>query len=70
MRRAVPQSWGASNTTFNTDKVGDIKISFIEYSASERIRLKLDIVEYCPGLEGPMTSRGRIGLQGEDHTNR
>ncbi len=37
VRRAVPQSWGTSNGTFKTDKVGDIKISFVEYSASKKI---------------------------------
>jgi hypothetical protein len=33
-KRVVPQLWGTSNGTFVTDKVGDIKISFVEYSAS------------------------------------
>ena len=32
--KVVPQSWGTSNGTFNKDKVGDIEISFVEYSAS------------------------------------
>jgi hypothetical protein len=27
----VPQSWGTSNGTFITDKVGNIEISFVEY---------------------------------------
>jgi hypothetical protein len=42
----VPQSWGTSNGTFVTDTVGDIEISFVEYSASKKVRLQLDIVEY------------------------
>jgi hypothetical protein len=54
VRRVVPQSWGAFNGTFKTDKVGDIETSFVEYSASRRIWLKPDIVEYNPGLEAPM----------------
>ncbi len=30
VKRVVPQSWGTSNSTFVTDKVGDIEISFVE----------------------------------------
>ncbi len=29
LKRVVPQSWGTSNGTFVTDRVGDIKISFV-----------------------------------------
>ncbi len=54
VKRVVPQSWGTSNGTFNTDKVGDIEISFVEYSASKNVRLQLDIVEYSPGEQAPM----------------
>ncbi len=54
VRRADSQSWGTSNGTFKTDKVGDIKISFIECSASKQIHLKTEIVDYCPGSEAPM----------------
>jgi hypothetical protein len=54
VRRAVPQSWGTSNCTFKTDKVGDIEISFVDYSTSKKIRLKPDIVEYNPGNGAPM----------------
>ena len=36
VKRDIPQSWGTSNGTFNTDKVGDIDISFVEYSASKK----------------------------------
>jgi hypothetical protein len=35
VKRAVPQSWGTSNGTFQTKKVGTIGISFMEYSASK-----------------------------------
>jgi len=46
VKRAVPQSWNTSNGTFQTKKVGDIELSFLDYSASKRIRLTPDIVEY------------------------
>ncbi len=39
VKRIVPQSWGISNATFVTDKVGNIEISFVEYSASKKVRL-------------------------------
>jgi hypothetical protein len=39
---------------FVTDKVGDIEISFVEYSASKKVRLQLDIVEYSPREQVPM----------------
>ena len=35
MKRAVPQSWGTSNGTLQTKRVGVIDISFMEYSASK-----------------------------------
>ncbi len=54
VRRVVPQSWGTSNGTFVTDRVGDIEISFVEYSASKKVRLQPDIVEYSPGDQAPM----------------
>jgi hypothetical protein len=43
-KRVVPQSWGTSNGTFITEKVGDIETSFVEYSASKKVRLQPDIV--------------------------
>jgi hypothetical protein len=50
VRRAVPESWGTSNGAFQTKKVGDIEISFVDYSDNKRIHLKPDIVEYaCNG---------------------
>jgi hypothetical protein len=45
-KQVVPQSWGTFNGTFITDKVGDIEISFVEYSASKNVRLQPDIVYY------------------------
>jgi hypothetical protein len=44
VRRAVPESWGTSNGTFQTKKVGDV---FVDYSDSKRVHLKPDIVEYA-----------------------
>jgi hypothetical protein len=54
VKQVVPQSWGTSNGTFITDRVGDIEISFVEleYSASKKVHLQLDIVE--PGDQAPM----------------
>ncbi len=54
MKRVVPQSWGTSNGTFVTDKVGNIEILFVEYLASKKVRLQPDIVEYSPGDQAPM----------------
>jgi hypothetical protein len=53
VKRNVPQSWGTSNGTFQTKKVGDINISFVEYSASKSV-LTPDIVEYDAGANAPM----------------
>ncbi len=53
-KRVVPQLWGTSNGTFVTDKVGDIEISFVEYLASNKVRLQPNIVEYSPGNQAPM----------------
>jgi hypothetical protein len=46
--------WGTSNGTFVTDRVGDIEISFVEYSASKKVHLQLDILEYSPGDQALM----------------
>jgi hypothetical protein len=54
VKRVVPQSWGTSKGTFVTDKVGDIEISFVEYSASKKVCLQPNIVEYSPGDQAPM----------------
>ncbi len=54
VRRVVPQSWGTSNGTLTTERVGNIEILFVEYSASKKVRLQPDIVEYGPGDQVPM----------------
>jgi hypothetical protein len=54
VKRNVPQSWGTSNDTFQTKKVGDINISFVEYSASKSVHLTPDLVEYDAGANAPM----------------
>jgi hypothetical protein len=54
VKQIVPQSWGTSNGTFITDRVGDIETSFVEYLASKKVRLQPDIVEYSPGDQAPM----------------
>ncbi len=54
MKLVVPQSWGTSNGTFVTNKVGNIEISFVDYLASKKICLQPDIVEYSPEDQAPM----------------
>jgi hypothetical protein len=54
LKRVVPQLWGSSNGTFITDRVGNIKIYFVEYSTSKKVRLQPDIVEYSPGDQAQM----------------
>ncbi len=49
MKRAVPQSWGTSNGTFKTNKVGEVPLSFVEYSLSKSVHLTPDIIEYEAG---------------------
>jgi hypothetical protein len=39
VKLVVPQSWGTSKGTFVTDRVGNIEISFVEYSTSMKVRL-------------------------------
>ncbi len=39
---------------FVTDWVGDFEASFVEYSASKKVCLQPDIVEYSPGDQAPM----------------
>ena len=53
-KQVVPQSWGTSNGTFVTEMVGDIEISFVEYSASRKVCLQPDIIEFSPGDQAPM----------------
>ena len=47
VRRSVPESLGTSSGTFQTKKVGNVKISFVDYSDSKRIHLKPDIADYA-----------------------
>ncbi len=47
--RAAPESWSTSNGTFKTNKVGEVELSFVEYSASKKVHLCPDIVEYSKG---------------------
>jgi hypothetical protein len=54
VKRVVPQLRSTSNGTFITDRVGDIEISFVEYSGSKKVCLQPDIVEYSPGDQAPM----------------
>jgi hypothetical protein len=54
VKRVVPQSWGNSNGTFITDRVSNIEISVVEYSASKKFCLQPDILEYDPGDQVPM----------------
>jgi hypothetical protein len=54
LKRAVPHSWGTSNGTFKTKKVGEITLSFIEYSLSKSVHLTPDIVEYDSGATAPL----------------
>jgi hypothetical protein len=53
VKRALPQSWNTSNGTFQTKKVGNIELSFLDYSNSKRVRVTSDIVEYS-GITPPM----------------
>jgi hypothetical protein len=46
VNRAVPESRSTSNGIFKTKKVGDVELSFVEYSASKRVHLCLDTFEY------------------------
>jgi hypothetical protein len=52
--RAVPESWSTSDGTFKTKKVGEVELSFVEYSASKKVHLHPDIVEYSKGGPPPL----------------
>jgi hypothetical protein len=54
VKRAVPESWNTSNGTFKTKKVGEVEFSFVEYSASKKVHLHPDIVEYSKGWPPPV----------------
>ena len=82
VRRAVPESWGTSNGTFQTKKVGGVKISFVDYSDSKRVHLKPDIVKYAHNGTPPaydlillrqanLARPGSgVGFQGENNHHR
>jgi hypothetical protein len=55
--RAVPESWSTSNGTFKTKKVGEVELSFVKYSASKKVHLCPDIVEYSKGGPPPLYDR-------------
>jgi hypothetical protein len=61
VNRAVTESWSTSNGTFKTKKVGDVELS-LEYSASKRVHLHPDIVEY-PQRGMPLLYNLIIGKQ-------
>jgi hypothetical protein len=44
-KRAVPQLRNTSNGTLQSKKVGDIELTFLDYSCSKRVRVTPDIVE-------------------------
>ena len=52
--KAVPESWGTSNGTFQTKKVGGVEILFVDYLDSKRIHLKPDIVKYARNGAPPL----------------
>jgi hypothetical protein len=54
VKRAVPESWNTSNGTFKTKKVGEVELSFVKYSASKKLHLHPDIVEYSKGEPPPL----------------
>ena len=53
-RKAVPESRGTSNSTFQNKRVDGVKISFMDYSDSKRIHLKPDIVKYARNGTPPL----------------
>ncbi len=63
VKRVVPQSWGTSNSTFVADKVSNIEIFVVEYSASKKVCVQLDVVEYSPGDQAPMYDLIIVGKQ-------
>jgi hypothetical protein len=54
LKRAVPQSWGTSNGTLQTKKVGAINLSFVEYSHSKSVHLTPDMAENKAGAPTPL----------------
>jgi hypothetical protein len=47
VKRAFTESWGISSGNFQTKKVGNVEIPFVDYSDSKRFHLMPDIVEYA-----------------------
>ncbi len=54
INRAVPESWSTFNGTFKIKKVGEIKLFFVNDSASKKVHLRPDIVEYTQGGPKPL----------------
>jgi hypothetical protein len=54
VNRAVLESCSTSNGTFKNKKVGDVELSFVEYSVSKRVHLHSVIVEYPQGGTPPL----------------
>ncbi len=54
VKRAVPESWNTFNGTFKIKKVGEVELSFAKYSASKKVHLHPDIVEYSKGEPLPL----------------
>jgi hypothetical protein len=54
VKRAVPELWNTSKGTFKTKKVGKVELSFVEYSASKKVHLHPDNVEYSKGGPPPL----------------
>ena len=47
--RMSPQKWRTSNGTFSTTEVGDLELTFPEYSKSKRFNFRPDIVKIPEG---------------------
>jgi hypothetical protein len=54
VKRAVPESWNTSIGTFKTKKMGEVELSSVKYSASKKVHLHPDIVEYSKGEPRPL----------------
>ncbi len=52
--RVFPESWSTSNGPFKTKKVGEVELSFVEYSANKKVHLRPDIVECSKGGPPPL----------------
>jgi hypothetical protein len=54
VKRAVPESWNISNGPLKTKKVGEVELFFVKYSASKKVHLHPDIIEYSKGEPPPL----------------